>query len=347
MDSGVTGEIFLARSTTLTALFLLAYAGLGQESAVPTLRSASTLVAVPALVRLPTGELVKDLDADRFQLFDDGAPQKLTLERTEKQPIAVVILMQTGGQAPAGFENYRNLPRLVDSIIGDSVHEIMLVTFDSKIRATWSFPPRSDGVTYALTHPIAGDDGAAVLDATNYAIGLFQQEPGNFRRIVLLLSQSIDDGSTTSAEEAVRHLGESSTSVYCLTFLPRKAAPQFRSKTQAATPHRKQTASADRLHRAVDISTPLGQALKAMETNTAETIATLSGGECLKFRDQPDFERQLAVIADDIHNRYLLSFQPIAHQPGFHTLTMHVAGQQTLRVTARTSYWFDADATGK
>ena len=84
-----------------------------------------------------------------------------------------------------------------------------------------------------------------------------------------------------------------------------------------------------------------------METNTAETIATLSGGEQLKFRDQPDFEQQWSVIAEDIHNRYLLSFQPDSHQPGFHTLTMHVAGQQTLRVTARTSYWFDAGATGK
>ncbi len=325
----------MARATTLTALFLLAYAVLGRQSTVPTLRSASTLVAVPALVRLPTGELVKDLDADRFQLFDDGAPQKLTLERTEKQPIAVVVLMQTGGQAPAEFETYRNLPRLVDSIIGDSVHEIMLVTFDSKIRATWSFPPRSDGVTYALTHPIAGDDGAAVLDAINYVIGLFQQEPGNFRRIVLLLSQSRDDGSTTSAEEVVRHLGESSTSVYCLTFLSRKAA------------HRKRAASADRRHRAVDLSTSLGQALKAMETDTAETIATLSGGEQLKFRDQTDFEQQWSVIADDIHNRYLLSFQPNSHQSGFHTLTMHVAGQQALRVTARTSYWFDAGAIGK
>ncbi len=343
----VSPERILPRSAMLTALFLLAYAGLAQESAVPTLRSASTLVAVPALVRLPTGELVKDLDADRFHVFDDGAPQKLTLERTEKQPIAVVILMQTGGQARAQFETYRILPTLVDSIIGDSVHEIMLVTFDSKIRATWSFPPRSDGVTYALTHPIAGDDGAAVLDAINYVIGLFQQEPGNFRRIVLLLSQSRDDGSTTSAEEVVRHLGESSTSVYCLTFLPRKAAPQFRSKTQAATPHRKQPVSADRQHRAVDLSTPLGQALKAMETNTAETIATLSGGEQLKFRDQPDFEQQWSVIADDIHNRYLLSFQPIAHEPGFHTLAIRIAGQQTLRVTARTSYWFDAGATGK
>jgi hypothetical protein len=87
--------------------------------------------------------------------------------------------------------------------------------------------------------------------------------------------------------------------------------------------------------------------LSSMESNTAETIAKLSGGEQLKFRDQPDFEQQWSAIAEDIHNRYLLSFQPDSHRPGFHTLTMHVAGQQTLRVTARTSYWFDAEATGK
>ena len=48
-----------------------------------------------------------------------------------------------------------------------------------------------------------------------------------------------------------------------------------------------------------------------METDTAETVATLSGGEQLKFRDQTDFEQQWSVIADDIHNRYLLSFNLI------------------------------------
>jgi hypothetical protein len=157
-DGGCKGRI-LAQAATLTAMFLLAYAALGQESPLPTIKSASTLVAVPTSVRLPSGEFVKQLDASLFQLFDNGIPQKLTLEETGKQPIAVVVLMQTGGLAASEFENYRNLPRMLDSIIGETVHEIMLVTFDSRIRATWHFPPRSDGVDYALTRPIAGEDG--------------------------------------------------------------------------------------------------------------------------------------------------------------------------------------------
>jgi hypothetical protein len=69
----------------------------------------------------------------------------------------------------------------------------------------------------------------------------------------------------------------------------------------------------------------------------------LSGGAHLKFRDEPDFEKQLSAIADDIHNRHMLSFQPDSHQPGFHTLSVRVAGQQPhLSILARTSYWFDA-----
>jgi VWFA-related protein len=337
----------LVRVATLTTIFLLAYAALGQESPLPTIRSASTLVAVPTSVRLPSGELVKQLDADRFQLFDNGIPQKVMMEPTEKQPIAVVVLMQTGGLGAGEFENYRNLPRMLDSIIGDRVHEIMLVTFDSRIRATWHFPPRSDGVDYALTRPIAGDDGAAILDAVNYVIDQFQQEPGDFRRIVLLLSQSRDDGSGTSPEEVVRHLGESSTCVYSLTFLPHKLPPQFRSRNQAANPRRTRSSSDPRVNDPADMSTPGGVALRAMRTNTAEEIAVLSGGEHLRFRDQPDFESQLSMIADDIHNRSLLSFQPTSHEPGFHTLAVRVAGQQGLRIAARTSYWFDAGGAEK
>jgi VWFA-related protein len=315
----------VTRAVILTTIFLVAHASLGQnafsrqEAPLPTIRSTSTLVAVPTSVRLPSGEFVKDLDADHFQLFDNGIRQKVSMEEIGNRPIAVVVLMQTGGPGAGQFQNYRNLPKMLDSIIDDSAHEMMLVTFDSRIRQTWHFPARSDGVVYALTHPVGGDDGAAILDAVNYVIDQFQREPGDFRRIVLLLSQSEDDGSRATAEEVLRHLGEGNTSVYTLTFSALKSPPQFWSKNRVAKPRRELSPRDTRRNETDDTSTPLGVALKAMRTNTAEEIAALSGGEHLKFRDQPDLERQLSVVADDIHNRYMLSFQPNSHEPGFHS----------------------------
>jgi VWFA-related protein len=325
----------------MTAALLVAHAqSTCREAALPTIKATSTLVAVPTLVRLPSGEFVKHLDADQIELFDDGIRQKVNLEETGNRPLAVVVLMQASGPDAVQFLNYRKLPELLNSMIGQSVHEIMLVTFDSRPRVTWHFPARSDGVEYALTHPVAGDDGAAILDAVDYVIELLQQEAGDFRRVVLLLSQSQDEGSRTSAKEVVRHLGKGNTSVYSLTFTAPKSPLQFRSKNRAAKPGA--FPPGGQVDEVVDTSTPLGVAVKALRTNTAEELAELSGGAHVKFRDEPDFEKHLSAIADDIHNRFLVNFQPDSHQPGFHTITVRVAGRQPhLGILARTSYWFD------
>jgi VWFA-related protein len=323
----------------MTAALLVAHAqSASREAALPTIKATSTLVAVQTLVRLPSGEFAKHLDADQIELLDNGIRQKVTLEETANRPIALVVLMQTTGPDAVQFQNYRKLPELLNSMIGRSAHEIMLVTFDSRPRATWHFPARPDGVEYALTHPVAGDDGAAILDAVDYVIELLQQEEGDFRRVVLLLSQSQDEGSRAPAKEVVRHLGKGNTAVYSLTFTARKSPPPWGSKNQVAKPP-----AIPPVDEAVDMSTPLGVAVKALRTNTTEELAMLSGGAQLKFRDEPDFEKQLSAIADDIHNRFTVSFQPDSHQPGFHMLSVRVAGQQRhLGILARTSYWFDA-----
>ena len=326
----------------MTAALLVAHAqNPGRETALPTIKTTSTLVGAPALVRRPSGEFVNHLNADQIELFDNGIRQKVTLEQAGNRPIAVVVLMQTSGSDAAQFQNYRKLPELLHSMIGQSEHEIMLVTFDSRPRATWHFPDRPDGVEYALAHPVAGDDGAAILDAVVYVIDLLQQEAGDFRRVVVLLSQSRDEGSRTSAEELVRHLGKGNTSVYSLTFPPPKTPPHSWEKSRGAKP--RALSPGGQVNELVDLSTPFGAAVKALRTNTADELAVLSGGAHLKFRDEPDFEKQLSAISDDIHHRYMLSFQPDSHQPGFHTLSVRVTGQQPhLSILARTSYWFEA-----
>jgi VWFA-related protein len=322
----------------IAALLVAGAQSICQEAALPTIKTTSTLVAVPTLVRLRSGEFVEHLNADQIELFDNGIRQKVKLEEKGNRPIAVVVLMQTSGPDAVEFPNYRKLPALLDSMIGQSAHEIMLVTFDSRPRATWHFPARSDGVEYALTHPVAGDEGAGILDAVDYVIGLLQQEEGDFRRVVLLLSQSQDEGSGTSAEDVVRHLGKCNTAVYSLTFTAPKPLQRWGAKSHVA-----KAGAIATVDDVGDVSTPLGAAVKALRTNTAEELAVLSGGVHMKFRDEPDLEKRLSAIGDDIHNRNMLSFRPDSQQPGFHTLSVRMIGQpQHLGVVARTSYWFDA-----
>src|SRR5467141_2056701 len=97
----------------------VAHVALGQsttssdELSNPTIRSASTLVIVPTLVRSASGELVTNLDASHFRLTDNGIEQKVSVAEAENQRLAVVVLMQTGGAASSQLWNYSKLDTLL------------------------------------------------------------------------------------------------------------------------------------------------------------------------------------------------------------------------------------------
>src|ERR1700692_1963751 len=61
------------------------------------LRTGSTLVLVPALVKTKHGDPVFTLTADSFVVTDDGVEQRVRLEEDSGgQPLALVIVVETG-----------------------------------------------------------------------------------------------------------------------------------------------------------------------------------------------------------------------------------------------------------
>jgi VWFA-related protein len=335
------------------ALVLAAHAALGQspsstdDPSKTTIRSASALVIVPALVQSPSGEFVANLDASHFRLLDNGIEQKVSAEPALNQPLAVVVLMQNGGAASSQLQNYGKLDTILESVLGSSTRTVALVTFDSRLKEIWDFPPRVDGLYYSLTHQEGGDHGAAILDAVQCATGLLQQQPATFRRIILLLSQSQDDGSTAHAEDVVRSLAESGTTIYSLTFTRAKAGlkshstrPARRMGTALYSPANNAT-----LGETSRPSIPL-EIMKAMREDPTAEVTALSGGERLRFHDDQELERDLSIVARDIKNGYTLSFYPTSHEIGFHAITVQVVPRYPhLEVKSRASYWLGGTAT--
>jgi hypothetical protein len=77
---------------------------------VPSLSVGSNLVLVPALVKTRSGEVVFSLTADDFVLTDNGVPQRLQLEvDTDSQPLALAVIVQTGGRGAGHLDDYRGL----------------------------------------------------------------------------------------------------------------------------------------------------------------------------------------------------------------------------------------------
>lgn len=337
------------RRWVFLALLWASYLAIAQTGplsppATQTLHARSTLVLVPTLVRTSAGELVTGLHASDFVVTDNGVPQKLTLETVERQPVAILVVMQTGGSAPRQFENYGRLATMVDYLAGDSKREAGVVTFDSRPEDVWSFTSKPDDLADAFAKPVAGDHRAAILDAVDYGIRLLSTEPASMRRVLLLLSQPQDDGSRVSAEDVVRRLGENNITIFSVNFSPGKTwlKDQFTRPREGNAPYQISPDHPPLLY-TFNLSTPLAQVIQAVRRDTAAEIATLSGGEHVRFDDRHSLDQQLAEIANHIPNRYLLSFHPSSPAPGFHVIQVRVVGQSTpLEVSAREGYWSDA-----
>src|ERR1700733_11339093 len=110
----------------------------GQSSAdsqIPTLTSRSNLVLVPALIKDTTGKVVFSLTADDFILTDNGIPQTVRIEDGALgQPLALVVIVETGGEGAAHLRDYRSLGPVLDAIIGGVQHNVAVISFDSTAR---------------------------------------------------------------------------------------------------------------------------------------------------------------------------------------------------------------------
>jgi len=305
-----------------------------------TITSTSTLVVVPALVRSSSGSVVQALHASDFVVTDDGVPQHVMLEETEHQPLSILVLMQTGGAASREFPDYAKLGTMLGYLTANSAFRISMVTFDSRPEDQWDFTPYLEDLEDGFTHPRAGDGAAAILDAVNYSIGLFAEQPVKARRYLLLISQTHDDGSKAKAEDIIHRLGENNITIECFTFSPEKdwLKDQF-TKPHGPAPPYKFAPDQPPVIDTLDLSTPLLMALNAMRTNASAEIAALSGGESLPFGSKAELEHQLAQLTNHLAETYTLSFQPTSKQPGFHSLQVYLRDRPDLRVSARSSYW--------
>ncbi len=84
-----------------------------------------------------------------------------------------------------------------------------------------------------------------------------------------------------------------------------------------------------------------GQDDDGSDSNVAQIAASVTGGKYLPFdagAGRKDLEAELYTIANDLPNRYILSFRP-SLTPGLHTLQVAVKGHPELQISSRTSYW--------
>lgn len=305
---------------------ILSHAG---QDGSPTIRVETSEVLVPTLVEEPSGKVIYGLGPSDFQLTDNGVTQALHVDDDlDNEPVSVVIALEKGRMAGLEFDKFSRLGPLTDLFLGDGHSEAALVTFDSKPETLVGFTGDSDVIGRGLKGLEPGDGGAAILDAVGYSVHLLQGRPKNYRRVLLLVSETRDHGSRNlDPQRLIEQIGSSNTLVLSVAFSPSKALllNDLRNGGQGAG--------------VGDLLTPLMMAVQAVRKNVAREIAVMSGGEYAPFTTERNFENRIQEVAKHARNRYLLSFRPTDSTPGLHVLDVRLTRDYRARVVARQSYW--------
>ena len=329
----------------------------------------SNLVFLPTRVQTRNGETIYGLKADQFIVEDNGVRQSVRIEEDpDSTGLSLVVVIQCSRSADKEFNKFKGLGAMIDEIVGEAPHEVAVVSYGEGIYTLGNFTSNSDDVRRSLSRlKECGDYSAVTIDAVEYAITMLKGRKNHFRRAVLLISEGRDHGSRAKLRDVVAELGITDTVIYTVAFSPAKdefirtfryGSPDSKPDDKpfpAPQPHpssEKDSSSASSalppdkepvylIHPPPLVLPPEFTAIiNALRRSSATELASLSGGEYIKFTTQRGFEEGLQRISNQIHNYYLLSFKaPSEPTFGLHKLRVRVPDYPDAVIQTRKSYW--------
>jgi Ca-activated chloride channel homolog len=178
-----------------------------------SIRVDSSLVLIPVHVTTPLGASVTNLARENFQLFEENAPQTITLFANDDAPMSIGLLFDASGsmknkrqkvsQAAASFFKTAN-----------KEDEFFLVQFNDRAKLVVPFTPDVDEL-YSRIAGVRPFGRTALLDGVH--VGLeHMKKARNLRKALVILSDGGDNWSRHNVREVKNALLESDVQVYAM-----------------------------------------------------------------------------------------------------------------------------------
>jgi VWFA-related protein len=291
----------------------------------------TNLVTVPTQVTTQQGDFIYGLQGSQFVVTDNGVQQRVRLEEAPEQTgLSLVVLVQCSGASAMEAAKLTGLGTMIEDIAGAAPHEVAVMSYGrrSSLLSDFTSDPAKISAAVSAIKPCEG--GVATLDAVARANNLLEWRENHYRRAILLISETRDHGSHITAQEVIEELGETNTVVDAVAYSP--ARDQFLSQLKSD--------AGGGSTGSMDLLSLLMMAVNAMRVNAASELATLSGGEYQNFTTRKGFDHALGHLANQVHNFYLLSFQPQGiPAAGYHAIRVSVPGMPDALVRSRSTYW--------
>jgi VWFA-related protein len=328
----------------------------------PDIKTSLRLVLVPTSVLDPDGHgYVNGLQASQFEVLDNGKAQKVQAEITE-QPMSVVLIVQANADTAPLLPKIKKSGILLHGLVIGQDGDLAVISFDHQMHHILDFTNDPDKIDDAMQKITEGSSSANLIDAVTDADHMLERhDPSNKRRrVIILMSRNIDNGSQMRLDEAVRQIQFHNIVVYSVNISKlvtalMKKDPYPRSPNGNIPPEgmpplpggevRSDTSAIqqDLGANALNGVRPVYRSIRDLFKKTpAEALSTLTGGEVYSFSTQRALEDAITDIGKDLNSQYILSYTPskdVESDPGYHTIQVLV-DRPGLKIRTRSGYWW-------
>ncbi|MSV34295.1 MAG: VWA domain-containing protein [Bryobacterales bacterium] len=346
-------RFFLAFAALLALLPVSAQ----QEPESPAIQANVPLVLAPVTVTDRKGAFIDGLTVDDFRLTDDGKPQKIRMDTSDLvvAPVSLVVLIQASAISAPALARIERVGGLIKPLVIGARGQAAVMEFDDELRLRTDFTTDSGAIGAAfLGIRSRSIRTARLLDAVLEGVKLLDTRSPNNRRVMLILSESRDRGSTANLKTAMEMAQRAGVVIYTATYSVSASAFASRpanspSMPQPRDPGDKQVdaprsgargAAENSAASNVDLlggATELGRLGKA---NVTTALARATGGRQLSFVTLPMLEAVISRAGEEIHSQYLLSFVPAAStKDGPHEIRVAIPSRPGAVIRVRPQYW--------
>ena len=299
-----------------------------------TIAIETTEVLLPVTVRDESGQLVTDLTADQFRVFEDGIEQPISSFALRRVPVHVVMLIDTSSSVVAEIEDFKaSAWRFMTRLDPDD--RICLIRFDDKVELVQDWTSNRNTLRRALNRLTTG-----VFTRFNDALYLAAREQLsriNGRKAVIVLTDGIDSGrGSIGFEGAFRAMVEEEAPVYALA----KTRIQSNQEREQLRFYERAAGSAGSAwrHRVEGIRLTLREL--DLSEQRLRRLADETGGRLYLPERFEQLDEVYQQVADELRSQYAIFYTPTAAiRDGRYRAIRVQVRKHHLHVTTRFGYY--------
>jgi len=157
-----------------------------------------------------------DLPQDRFQVLEDGVPQKIDFFSREQAPVSLALAIDTSGSMRSKLDAV--VQATTNLVNADKPQdEAAVIQFKDQVELIEEFTNEKQDIEDALGDLIANGQ-TSLLDAITLASDYVQKDGHNRRKALVVVSDGLERGSYYSLDQVVEHMRKLDVRLYLIGF---------------------------------------------------------------------------------------------------------------------------------